>query len=400
MLDRLFPLRHIKNIALFYLLTLVYNSWIIAGVWIFIWGAFMTKFQIGISDSITFAIGFLIELPSGVWADFIGRKKAIIIGNLLLTVGNLFVALSSSFLGITVWYLVWTIGYAFQSGATEAHAYDTLKKQGLSHHWDRVISTSVVIGKIAILVSTALGGYLFLLGFRLPYLALTLVSAIGLITALNLEHIPVKKPKNLWSIKNYLKQIKEGVGTLVKKHILPISITCLTTTGLAYMYNWGILRPLTAERFGYTPTTFSLLISFTSLVVIVFVWLLGKFQKKFHIEKIIFGTTFLYALFFTIMGFPHNIILGGLIMISLSIGLTFTEILFSQFINRHTPEKHRATTLSSVALFTKLPYVFLALVIGAIAEVDKLPHYTIAVGLIALALWALSLTKQMSHKNI
>src|SRR3990167_10998599 len=109
LLDRLFPLRSIRNIAMFYVLSVVYNAWVVAGVWVFIWGAFMTKTQIGISDSFTFAVGFLVELPSGIFADLIGRRKAILIGNILLAIGNLCVGLSSSFFGITVWYLIWTI---------------------------------------------------------------------------------------------------------------------------------------------------------------------------------------------------------------------------------------------------------------------------------------------------
>jgi len=81
MVKKLFPLSNLRNIAMYYVLSGVYNAWIVSGVWVFIWGTFMTKAQIGISDSITFAIGFLVELPSGVFADVIGRRKAIILGN-------------------------------------------------------------------------------------------------------------------------------------------------------------------------------------------------------------------------------------------------------------------------------------------------------------------------------
>lgn len=401
LLDRIFPLRKMRNVSMFYVLSAVYNAWFMAGVWVFIWGMFMTKTQIGISDSITFTIGFLVELPSGVFADLIGRKKAIVIGNILLTIGSLFVGLSSSFVGITGWYLVWTIGFAFQSGATEAHVYDTIKQQGLENEWHAVISTSTVIGKIATLLCTALGGYLFIFGFRLPYMAAAITGSIGIIAALSLQEIVIRRKANLWSLKAYLDQIKDGIHILFKPNIIPLSLLSLVILGIGYMYNWGLLRPLTSQRFGFTPTTYSLLLAATSFIVIISIISLRWLQKKIKIEILLFSIGFLYAFLFLVMGLPHAWVTGGLLTIGLAIALTYIDILFSQYINLHTDEKHRATTLSAVALFTKLPYVLLALIIGRIAEKNQLPQYTIIVGVIALALWMVSLfvfTKGVNKK--
>lgn len=195
-LNKFFPLWQVKNILQFYILNSVFNMWFVAGVWVFIWGIFMTKTQIGISDSITFTLGLLVELPSGVFADTIGRKKAILIGSILLTLGNFLIAFSSSFMSITVWYLVWTIGYAFQSGATEALAYDSLKREGLEKEWHRVISSATVIGKATSLIATAVGGFLFTMWFRLPYLVFAISGLIGVIAAIYLTEIQVKRIKN------------------------------------------------------------------------------------------------------------------------------------------------------------------------------------------------------------
>lgn len=394
MFAELFPLSHIKNIAMFYVLSVVYNAWIIAGVWVFIWGAFMTKTEIGISDSITFAIGFLIELPSGVMADLIGRRRAILLGNIMLTLGNLLVGMSSSFISITIWYLVWTVGYAFQSGATEALAYDSLKKAGLVNKWGQVITTYTIIGKVSSLTSTALGGVLFAIGFRLPYLAAAAVGVVGIAAACGLQEVSVRKPSNVWSIDIYLKQIKDGLGTLAKPRVVNLATLCLTISGIGYMYNWGLLRPLTGERFGFTPTTYAFLLSISSLTVITSMSTFGWLQKKLALTTHVLMGSLIYAATFFIVGFPHSLIVGGALMILLSVMLTHIEILFSQFINEHTSPKHRATTLSAVALFTKLPYVLLALIIGKIAENNQLPLYTLIVGVTALLVWGITYSKR------
>lgn len=389
-LNKFFPLWQVKNILQFYILNSVFNMWFVAGVWVFIWGIFMTKTQIGISDSITFTLGLLVELPSGVFADTIGRKKAILIGSILLTLGNFLIAFSSSFMSITVWYLVWTIGYAFQSGATEALAYDSLKREGLEKEWHRVISSATVIGKATSLIATAVGGFLFTMWFRLPYLVFAISGLIGVIAAIYLTEIQVKRIKN-WSFEQYFFQIRDGMATLIRKKILPFSLIGLSIMGIGYMYNWGILRPLTAERIGFGPQSYSLLLAATSLIGIFAVSFLPKISAKMKVNQLLFLVGVAYAVTFFAIGLPVNWLLGGVFFISLSVLLMYMEIFFSQFINAHTKEEHRATTLSTVSLFTKLPYVLLALVIGKLADSDLLVQYTLAVGLIAILIWGVSL---------
>jgi len=389
--DKFFPFWRIRNIALFYVLSAIYNMWFVAGVWVFIWGRFMTNTQIGISDSITFTVGFLVEIPSGVIADIVGRKKAIVAGNALMTVGNFLIAISSSFFGITLWYLIWTIGYAFQSGATEALAYDSLKRQGFEEEWHRVISTSTIISKAAMLITTGLGGIMFTVWFRLPYLAISLVGLLGLIAALLLQEIQVKKPEGTASFALYWQQIKDGMSVLRKKSVFPIALLALAVAGISYMYNWGLLRPLTAERFGYTPETYAYLISVTGVAGIIAMSVLPRLRKLFSLERFLYLLGGMYALVFFVMGFSHLWLIGGVLMILQSILSTYMDIAFSQFINLHTREEHRATTLSAVALFTRLPYVFLALVIGQLADSNLLPQYTLVVGGIGLFVWAVSL---------
>jgi len=399
-LDKFFPFWRIRNIALFYVLSAIYNMWFVAGVWVFIWGRFMTNTQIGISDSITFAVGFLVEVPSGVIADIVGRKKAIVAGNILLSLGSFLIAVSSSFVSITFWYLIWTIGYAFQSGATEALAYDSLKRQGLEEEWHQVIATSTIISKAAMLVTTGLGGFLFTTWFRLPYLAGGFAGVAGVVAAVLLQEIVVKRPAQTPSFTTYWNQVKDGISVLRKKAVFPIALLALSVAGISYMYNWGLLRPLTAARFGYTGETHSYLISVTAIAGIIAMGFLPRLRKLFSLERFLYLLGGLYAINFFLMGFSHLWLIGGIIMILQSILSTYMDIAFSQFINLHTREEHRATTLSAVALFTRLPYVFLALVIGQLADNNLLPQYTLVVGVIGLMVWGISLFLFRKHQRL
>ena len=162
---------------------------------------------------------------------------------------------------------------------------------------------------------------------------------------------------------------------------------------MAYMYNWGLLRPLTGERFGYSPVTLPFLLSTVSLVVISATIILIKHRHRFNLQRmiLIFGAA--YSALFLVMGFPHSWLVGGLIMIFLAVFAAYVDQLFSQFINIHTKTEHRATTLSAVALFTRAPYVILAILIGVMAQKDLLPQFTTAVGVVALLIWLVSFLK-------
>jgi MFS family permease len=367
--------------------------WFVAGIWVFVWGRFMSKTQIGISDAITFTLGFLVELPSGVFADIIGRKKTILMGNILLVIGNFGVAFGSSFVSITVWYLIWTIGYAFQSGATEALAYDSVKNSGNEDKWGSVIGTSTVIMRTTSMITNAMGGLFFAIWFRLPYIVFAMTGIIGIIAAYRLIEIPVKKTENPWSLALYLRQIKIGLGVLGKPIVFPIALISLWVAGMSYVYNWGFLRPLTGERFGYTAVTLPLLLFAISLAVIISTILLVRLKHLFDLKKWIYLFAGIYIVFFTIMGFNFSWLTGGLIMMSIAISASLIDQLFSQFINIHTKSENRATTLSATALLIRLPYVLLALLLGVLAERNLLPQFIFSAGIVAIFVWIYSIQK-------
>lgn len=383
-LASLFPLSSHRTVSMFYILSSVTNAWFMAGVWVFIWGKFMNNQQIGISDAITFTVGFLLELPSGAIADNIGRKRAIIFGHILLVFGSLLVGLSSSFIAITGWYLLWTIGYTFQSGSTEALVYDYLKSVKKEDQWSKVIGTANIIGRISTLIAITLGGFLFSIWFRLPYLAAAAYGIIGIIAAIFLYEKQLKHTVEKFSWRQVIQQTAEGVSVLKRPHILPFSLTALTVAGILYVMNWGLLRPLTAIRFGYTPETAPLLQSTASLSTIIAIILLIKLRSRFQIEKLLLLCGIIFSLFFSSLFLPFNWIVGGFVLIIISISASYVDQLFSIYINHHTQSHHRATTLSAISLFTRAPYVALALLTGYLADKNQLAIFCLVLGSIAV----------------
>jgi hypothetical protein len=160
--------------------------------------------------------------------------------------------------------------------------------------------------------------------------------------------------------------------------------------GAGYMYNWGLLRPLTGDRFGFTASTLPLLLAGGSVVVILATVVLVKIKGLFKLEALIFASSLVFSVLYLVLGGPHKAVVGGIIMISLAVAGSWVDQLYSRFLNLHTKPEHRATTLSAVALFTKFPYVALALVMGILADRKALPQFTMVVGGVLLCVWILA----------
>lgn len=72
-----------------------------------------------------FITQFVVELPSGFFADKYGYKKAVIIGTLALTIAPLIFFLTTSYPILFIAGVFYGIGFAFISGAFDALAYET-----------------------------------------------------------------------------------------------------------------------------------------------------------------------------------------------------------------------------------------------------------------------------------
>src|SRR3989344_8824337 len=67
----------------------------------------------------------LLEVPSGYFADCVGRKQSIFIGSVLSTLGFISYSVATGFFPLLFSEIILGIGYSFISGADIALAYDS-----------------------------------------------------------------------------------------------------------------------------------------------------------------------------------------------------------------------------------------------------------------------------------
>ncbi|MEV4124852.1 MFS transporter [Nocardia sp. NPDC049707] len=137
------------------------------------------------------ATAFLLEVPSGAWADTVSRRGLLVMSGVLLTAGFACWTVLPTYLGFAVGFVLWGISGALVSGTFEALLYDELVARNAQPAYPRIIgyarAASEVAIVIAILAATPLyiwGGYPLLGWCSVAFAAVHTLVGLSLPSAL------------------------------------------------------------------------------------------------------------------------------------------------------------------------------------------------------------------------
>lgn len=139
----------------------------------------MAPWQVGTLLGVWSITAFLLEVPSGVWADQYSRKHLLCIGQCIRGLGYLCWFLFPGFWGFLIGFIAWGIESATSSGTFQALVYDELKLLGRETDFTRVIGRARTFSFVAILLASVLASPLILLG----YPVILLLSSLSVIAA-------------------------------------------------------------------------------------------------------------------------------------------------------------------------------------------------------------------------
>jgi len=156
-----------------------------------VWVVFLVSrgfslWQVGLAEGIFHVVSLLSEIPSGMAADLMGRRRSLAVSGLCGLLSALLMVCSSSFFGICLAMVFSSLSGSFISGSDEALLYDSLLQAGEEHRYIPVSAGYTQIQNIAGMLSNAatlLANALSYIGF---YLLDAAICAVRVITALSL----------------------------------------------------------------------------------------------------------------------------------------------------------------------------------------------------------------------
>ncbi len=158
----------IPNVRLFIIFRVLFNARFYYPVFSILFLDFgLTLSQFALLNVVWAATIVLCEVPSGALADAFGRRRLLVFAGLLMVIEIAlwaFVPLGNMTLVFWVFVLnriLSGMAEAAASGADEALAYDSLKKEGDESDWGRVLERQIQLQSVGFIVALTLGGFLY-----------------------------------------------------------------------------------------------------------------------------------------------------------------------------------------------------------------------------------------------
>jgi MFS family permease len=201
-----------SNILKYYVRVAVAGLRFIAPIRILYFQSFgLTYAQIGTMELAAALVILVLEIPTGVFADLLGRKTSLVVAELLSFVAFLVMSLGNGFGAFVIGWSISGAADAFQSGASDALLYDSLKRLGREQDYMKVNGTLRMIYAIAIIAGSIAGAYLFQSNRRLPWLLYTGCIGIGAMLCWSLrEPYAVTRTYNA---RSQLEHLKRSIAT-------------------------------------------------------------------------------------------------------------------------------------------------------------------------------------------
>jgi MFS family permease len=114
--------------------------------------------HIGILQAIFATTVILFEIPTGFWADRIGRKRTMGYGALLMSFAALGYYFANSFLLFACFEFALALGLTLTSGADSAFLYDALKKAGKEKRYSELEGKAGFAKHTGMAISALIGG--------------------------------------------------------------------------------------------------------------------------------------------------------------------------------------------------------------------------------------------------
>lgn len=365
-------------------------------IWmVYLAGHGYSPLDLGLLEMLFHVAKFVTEVPTGIFADMLGRRKSLMVYCVMLALESLLFLLPTPPLIILSFVLSGT-AYAFRGGASEALLWYIAGKaeSDPARHiqcYSRLVSRMYLVALVGEIIGTTTGGYLSLLLTTLPFLLRGLFALLGLIPLFFLPEQKVEEGERTSALLHLGKSVRVVWRTPALVGLLLISGLvdgCWQT--IYYFYQ------LYLHGLGFTTALIGIVVAASSVMNFLFTaltpWLMGWLKERWLLP-IFVGSQ---VLGLVLMSLPQAWLSLFGYLVSFQASVAVLDPAISTYINQRAPEAQRATVLSlqtglfsavMIVLFplfglgvTTLPYrivylwTLVALVVGAL-------------GILALVFW-------------
>lgn len=308
--------------------------------------------------SISMISGWVLEIPSGAFSDWFGRKKAFLLGKFIYLIGMLSLFIVKDFEYLIIVSITLSIGLSIGSGNLPSIVYENLDSVGIEKEiFFRISSQANSFALLSSAIASIVGGYLGNLDLRIPLA----IDCIFIILTILISYIFVEEKYQSYLLKSnteynfkmvfmdIFKIMKDGFLLAIKnqKLIFIFLVSALSFSVLRTGFNF--YQPI-FEEFSVNLEVFGIILAVLNIIAATISYFTGKISKKFiQNQSLIIFSGFLL----TLSGILTYWNFGFVIFIGIAFALHqvirgFINPYISYAVNEEIPKgsKNRATVLS------------------------------------------------------
>lgn len=318
-----------------------------------------TAKQLGLFIGIGYLVGFLLEIPSGYFADRFGHKKTLIFAKFFMLISTLFFVFGKSLPYFILGSAFIALGFAFTSGTSGAFLHNTLI--GLKREKDygelngKIRANASLVSAVMILLLPLLTK----ISLIMPIKIYLIFDVIGILTAFSLFSPKIKYDIGDIKGEKILSQLKRFKGTGF--YITSLFVGIIT----GFMFGLSPFKEPFVASLGFPIIFIGSIMAFSRVVWFIVGHNLN-ILKKIGIKKLLFYEIFFFSGLIIISSLLRNPYLIGLIIAILigyrhGRGSLIDEYYLQNFLIN---KRYKATMLSIKQQISKLFQSGVMLAIG------------------------------------
>ncbi|MFZ4550072.1 MAG: MFS transporter [Bacteroidales bacterium] len=335
-----------------------------------------------------------LEIPTGYFADKVGRKTSILIGSMLGFSGYLVYSFSFGFWQFVFAEVILGVSQSLVSGADSALLYDTLIAAKQNDKYTRLEGRITSIGNFGEAFAGVIGGLLAVSSLRTPFYVQTCVALIALPAAIMLKEPPIKSFQIKPGFKDVIKiMINVLHGNLkLKWNTFFSAVTGAATLTMAWFAQpyFGLIE-LPVSMYGVVWAFLNLSVGIAAM----YAW---RIERKFGPPLTVTLFTLMIFLSFLVLTLVPGY-LGLLVLFIFYIARGLATPILRNYINIITTSEVRATVLSVRNFLIRLIFAITGPLWGWITDKYSLKTAIIIAGVIYGVLATVSLFFFLKHKT-
>ncbi|PWJ96623.1 fucose permease [Oceanotoga teriensis] len=370
-----------RNIKKNYIFTFFSNLNLTGTIWIiFLSYKGMNLTQIGLLEGIFHLTSFFMEVPTGIIADFFGRKTSRSFGRFISIISNIIFINSNNFYFFTISMIFNALSYNLESGAGQALLYDSLINISKEEEFLKISGKIEFITQIGMLFGYLLGGYFADKSFELAYNIAIIIGIINFLYSFSFEEPKIKYNYNSKNFANFINQNKDSFKELIKDKKLFFIVlfsellTMFCTTVFFYLQNDLYYK-------GFNTTKIGLIFSISGVISAFFSIYTQKIKNVLTEKGIFLIFPIIISISLISMGISK---IPYIFFILISISESIIFVTYSDYINKKISSDKRATILSMCSMIFSIYMIIIFPLFGKIGDIYGLQKSFLSLGLILL----------------